>query len=76
MGRCEKLLEAARTNPQNLRFEELCQLAECHGFVPRGGKGSHRVYKGPGGTLPLQTGSNGKAKVYQVKQLLSIIDNE
>jgi hypothetical protein len=27
-----KLLKAARNHPHNLRFEELCQLAEAYGF--------------------------------------------
>lgn len=77
MGRCEKLLQAARQRPQNLKFKELCLLAECHGFVYRGTEGSHHVYKRPGSRpLSFQEGQNGKAKLYQVKQLLAIIDQD
>ena len=36
--------ENLRHNPKNLRFEDLCRVAEAFGFLFRGGKGSHRIY--------------------------------
>lgn len=31
-------------NPNNVRFEKLCKVAEVFGFTFRGGRGSHRIY--------------------------------
>lgn len=74
MGRCDKLLQRARDAPANLRFEQLCQLAECHGFVLARQKGSHRLYKCPGEPRVMNfQDDRGKAKEYQVKQLLELI---
>lgn len=71
----DKLLRAARNNPGNLRFAELCRLAENYGFVFARQGGSHAVYKRPGhmGVMTFQD-DGGKAKGYQVKQLLAAID--
>jgi hypothetical protein len=75
MGRCDKLLQRARTSPANLRFEELCQLAECHEFVLARQKGSHCLYKRPGEPRVMNfQDDHGKAKEYQVRQLLSVIE--
>ena len=75
MPKCEKLLKQAKRSPGGLRFEEACQLAECYGFVFTRQRGSHRQYKRPGyiGLVNLQD-DNGKAKPYQVKQLLAAIE--
>jgi hypothetical protein len=79
MARCEKLLLKARNSPGNLRFEELCSLAECYGWERVGGSGSHRVYMNPSlgnsvGSMMNFQSAKGKAKPYQVKQLLDAID--
>lgn len=75
MTRREKLLEKARNNPRGLRFSELTRLAESYGFYLDRQGGSHAVYKhkGLGVSIPLQPDKNGKAKGYQVKQLLDAI---
>ncbi len=75
MSKLEKLLEKARATPQNIRFTELCRLAEQFGFSLKGGKGSHRVYSKEGVTdiLTFQD-VNGMAKPYQVKQFLKVIE--
>ena len=71
-----KLLERARNNPREVRFSDLVVLAEAFGYEPRGGRGSHRVYRHP--TIPerlnLPPDKHGKAKEYQVKQLLEVVD--
>ncbi|MDI3507600.1 MAG: hypothetical protein PWQ46_195 [Methanomicrobiaceae archaeon] len=36
--------ENLKHNPKNLRFEDLCRVAEAFGFLFRGGMGSHRIY--------------------------------
>jgi len=75
MPKCEKLLQRARRSPKGLRFEELCQLAECFGFVFDHQRGSHRMYKRPGypWVANLVEGPNGEAKEYQVKNMLTHI---
>jgi len=79
MANCTKLLLKARNSPHNLRFDELCSLAECFGWVPCGGTGSHRVYmhsalgNNVGAMMNFQS-RKGCAKPYQVKQLLEAID--
>jgi len=79
MARCEKLLLKATNSPHNLKFEEVCALAECYGWHYVGGDGSHRVYmhsalgNSVGSMMNFQS-KKGKAKAYQVKQLLDAID--
>ena len=79
MAKCEKLLIKARNSPDNLRFAEVCSLAECYGWVFVGGSGAHRVYlnaaigNAVGSMMNFQS-RKGKAKAYQVKQLLDAID--
>ncbi|WP_155815885.1 type II toxin-antitoxin system HicA family toxin [Rhodothermus marinus] len=50
----------------------MCRLIECFGFEFAREKGSHRIYKTR--LINLQPGKNGKAKPYQVKQVLKIIE--
>jgi hypothetical protein len=80
MDKCEKLLQKARRSPGGLSFREICTLAECHGFLFRRQDGtSHRVYTHPkiphtlGGFQNFQN-DKGKAKDYQVRQLLRAIE--
>lgn len=76
MSKCDKLLKKAQNSPTNLRFEELCQLAECNGFIFKGQiSTSHRKYQRPGykSIMNFQD-DHGKAKDYQVRQLLAAIE--
>jgi len=79
MSRCDKILEKAGNSPNNLSFDELCYLAECNGFVFRRTSGSHFLYEHPNlgdhqnRNLNFQN-VKGKAKPYQVKQLLRAIE--
>jgi hypothetical protein len=75
MGKCEKLLLQALSGSQNLRFEDLCALAECYGFaLRRGGGTSHRVFKRPGYFRILNfQNARGQAKPYQVNDLLNAL---
>jgi len=81
MEKREKLLAAAEASPSSLSFDELCTLAECYGFEFKRQKGtSHRMYGHPsllpadGGFMNFQS-DKGKAKPYQVRQLLRAIEN-
>ena len=73
MSKYEKLLQKAVEASGNLRFADLCSLAELAGFVFDRSAGSHRIYKHPSGFMMNFQDVNGKAKPYQVKQLLDFI---
>ena len=79
MGKKEKLYRKAKESPGNLTFSDLCTLAEYVGFEFRNQTGSHRLYKQPtiNKTINLQPDKRdkSKAKKYQIKQLLTIIDD-
>jgi hypothetical protein len=64
MPNCDTLLNHARQRPNNVRFRELCQLAECYGFTFARQRGSHVQYKRPGYplTMNFQEDKGGKAK--------------
>ena len=76
MSKPEKLFAKIKNNPQDVRFDEICKIAEVFGFRYKGGKGSHKVYsrKGIPEILNFQN-VRGKAKPYQVKQFLKIIED-
>jgi len=64
-----------KDNPRNIRFNKICNIAEAFGFRFRGGKGSHRIYVKEGVVELLNFQNvNGKAKPYQVKQFIKIIE--
>lgn len=67
--------EEFKRNPKNVRFEMLCQAAELFGFKFKGGKGSHKIFV-KDGVKELLNFQNvgGKAKPYQVKQFLKIVE--
>ena len=69
-----KLYEELKRNPKNIRFQKICKIAEVFGFKKRKGKGSHHIFIHPyvKELLNFQNVS-GKAKPYQVKQLINII---
>ncbi|MDI3498160.1 type II toxin-antitoxin system HicA family toxin [Archaeoglobus sp.] len=70
-----EVYESLKRNPKNVRFEDLCKAAELFGFRFRGGKGSHRVYAREGVKEILNFQNvRGKAKPYQVRQLLKVIE--
>jgi predicted RNA binding protein YcfA (HicA-like mRNA interferase family) len=70
-----RLLDELKRNTKNIRFERICNIAEIFGFRFRGGKGSHRVYVHDeiGELLNFQNVA-GKAKPYQVKQFIKLIE--
>jgi predicted RNA binding protein YcfA (HicA-like mRNA interferase family) len=72
----EKLLAKARNNPAGVRFTEACALAEAYGFQFARQRGSHRMFEREGvwEQVNLQPERNGKAKPYQVRQLVKMID--
>jgi hypothetical protein len=73
--RSRKLLEKALRNPQGLRFEEVKRLAMAFGFRLDRVSGSHHIFVRAGipQLLNLQN-CGGKAKAYQVRQLLKLVE--
>ena len=70
-----KLLQKALASPANMRFEEACALASRFGFHLSRTRGSHHIFAHP--RVPelvnLQE-VGGKAKGYQVRQLLQLVE--
>ena len=65
-----------RKNPADIRFRDLKRVCG-HFFGEPKVKGSHHCYKKPWEGDPrvnIQEGKNGKAKAYQVRQVLDSID--
>jgi len=70
-----KLLVKALAKNANLRFDEMTRLVESFGFHLARVAGSHHIYSHPDipELLNLQE-SDGKAKPYQVRQFLRIVE--
>jgi len=73
----DKILSKMRTAPQNISYADLMKVCE-HFFGEARQRGtSHAVYKTPWSGDPrvnIQCGENGKAKAYQVRQVIAAID--
>ena len=77
----ENLLQKARDNPEDIWFDDAVKLAKQLGWVESRKRGSHVVFYHPRGQLlrakypmplNLQQGKNGKAKSYQIRQMLQM----
>ncbi|WP_018296646.1 hypothetical protein [Corynebacterium lubricantis] len=82
MARIEKILQQLQSSEHNVRYQDLEKVCD-HFFERRPSasskkKGtSHRTYKTPWVGDPrvnIQEGRNGKAKPYQVRQVLQAIE--
>ena len=75
MAGVQTLIEAMRRNPAGVRFAELAKVCD-HYFGAARQVGSHRVYKTPWPGDPRVNVQNdrGKAKAYQVRQVLRAIE--
>ena len=74
----DKLVAAMRSNPQNVRYDDLHKVCE-HFFGPaRRAGGSHAGFKTPwpGDPRVNVQNSNGQAKACQVRQVLAAIDKK
>jgi hypothetical protein len=75
MTRAPKLLAKAIRSNQNLRFAELTALAEAFGFELDRIVGSHHIYRhGQIREILNLQDVRGKAKAYQVRQLLDLVE--
>ncbi|MDO5741166.1 MAG: toxin HicA [Ornithinimicrobium sp.] len=73
-----KILAQIRAGPSNLRYEDLVKVCEHYFGPPRTSGGSHAVFKTPWPGDPRVNVQNdhGKAKPYQVRQVLAAIDKK
>ena len=75
MAQVSDILKQMRQNPKGIRFADLCKVCDHYFGGPRQKGSSHRVYKTPWQGDPRVNiqNSKGKAKAYQVKQVLNAI---
>lgn len=71
-----KILDRMRREPANVRFSDLQKVCEAHFGKPRQTGSSHLVFKTPwiGDPRINIQDQQGKAKAYQVRQVLLAID--
>ena len=76
MATLDDILKKMAVSPQNIRFSELCRVCEAYFGSARQSGSSHRIYKTPWQGDPRVNiqNSKGKAKPYQVKQVLKAIE--
>jgi hypothetical protein len=77
MARKADILAGMRANPSDVRFAQLRKVCEERFGEPRQQGTSHLVFKTPWPGDPrvnIQQGKGGKAKAYQVRQVLAAIE--
>lgn len=76
MANVEEILHQMRRNPKGVRFNDLAKVCEHFFGAPRQSGSSHKVFKTPWQGDPRVNiqNSKGKAKPYQVRQVLQAID--
>ena len=76
MATIDDILKKMADSPKNIRFTELCKVCDSYFGAARQSGSSHRVYKTPWQGDPRVNIQNnkGKAKAYQVKQVLKAIE--
>jgi hypothetical protein len=76
MASIEQLLARMTRNPVGVRYADLCRVCDHYFGAARQGGSSHRVYKTPWQGDPRVNIQNagGKAKPYQVRQVLQAIN--
>jgi hypothetical protein len=76
MAEIADIVDKMRQNPRNVKFKDLCKVCEHFFGAPRQGGSSHRIYKTSWQGDPRINIQNekGKAKVYQVMQVLLAIE--
>ncbi len=76
MGSNKNNLKQLKQNPAGINFTDLCKVCDHYFGKARQSGSSHRVYKTPWQGDPRVNiqNSKGKAKSYQVKQVLKAIE--
>ena len=75
MGSMENMIQQMRRNPKDVRFADICKVCDSY-FGEARQRGSHSIYKTPWQGDPRINIQNdkGKAKAYQVRQVLRAIE--
>ncbi|MBI4815911.1 MAG: toxin HicA [Deltaproteobacteria bacterium] len=75
MAGIDSIVEGMRNNPVGVSFSDLCKVCG-HYFGEHRIRGSHRIYKTPwmGDPRVNVQDDRGKAKAYQVRQVLRAIE--
>ena len=70
------LIDQMKQNPKDVKFKDLCKVCDHYFGEPRQESSSHRVYKMPWCGDPRVNIQNdkGKAKAYQVRQVLTALE--
>ncbi|MGF1503590.1 MAG: type II toxin-antitoxin system HicA family toxin [Anaerolineae bacterium] len=76
MPSARKILAKILAGSKNIRFADFIKVVEAVGFELKRIRGSHHIYKHPdvAALLSLQPDSNNQAKRYQIKQLLTLVE--
>jgi len=76
MTKIDDIVIGMKRNPKNVRFVDLCKVCENYFGKPRNRGSSHKIYKTPWQGDPRINIQNhkGKAKAYQVKQVLLALE--
>ena len=76
MVKFDEIIRQMKRNPKDVRFADLCKVCDHFFGKPRKRASSHVVYKTPWQGDPRINIQNhkGKAKAYQVKQVLLALD--
>ena len=76
MADVDDILARMRANPKDIRFAEVCKVCDHYFGLPRQKGTSHRIYRMPWQGDPRVNVQNdkGKAKVYQVRQVVKAIE--
>lgn len=76
MTSIDDLVARMRLNPAGVRFRELCKVCDHYFGKPRSRGTSHRIYRTPWPGDPRVNIQNdaGRAKTYQVRQVLKAIE--
>jgi len=76
MGGIAKIVDQMKANPKGVRFDDLKKVCEHYFGEPRQSGSSHCIFKTPWPGNPRVNIQNhqGKAKPYQVKQVLLAIE--
>lgn len=77
MDRIAEIVAQMRSNPADIRFSEAKRVCDHYFGPPRQAGTSHCVYRMPWQGDPrvnIQRGSGGKAKPYQIRQIIRAIE--
>lgn len=75
-SKIDKLIAAMSDNPRGVRYVDLCKVCDFYFGDAGHGSSSHRIYRTGAANIALvniQRGTAGKAKPYQVRQVLKAL---